>query len=101
MENTMKRILTSIALIASLGTAQAAGPEDVLLGVILGGFIGNSMAKQAPVVVQQPPVIVQQPPVVIQQPQVIYQPLPPQPVCRHMPVYNSYGQFLNWHTYCR
>jgi hypothetical protein len=96
----MKRILTSIALIASLGTAQAAGPEDVLLGIILGGFIGNSMAKQQPV---QPPIIVQQPPVILQppQPQIIYQPLPPQPVCHHMPVYNMYGQFLGWRTHCR
>jgi hypothetical protein len=95
----MKRILTSIALIASLGTAQAAGPEDVLLGIILGGFIGNSMAKQQPV---QPPVIVQQPPIIYQpQPQIIYQPLPPQPVCHHMPVYNMHGQFMGWRTHCR
>jgi hypothetical protein len=95
----MKRILTSIALIASLGTAQAAGPEDVLLGIILGGFIGNSMAKQQPV---QPPVIVQQPPVIYQpQPQIIYQPVPPQPVCYHTPVYNGYGQFFGWRTHCR
>jgi hypothetical protein len=96
----MKRILTSIALIASLGTAQAAGPEDVLLGIILGGFLGNSMAKQQPV---QPPIIVQQPPVILQspQPQIIYQPLPPQPVCHHTPVYNGYGQFFGWRTVCR
>jgi hypothetical protein len=99
----MKRILTSIALIASLGTAQAAGPEDVLLGIILGGWFGNAIAKQSqqqPVIVQQPPVIVQQSPVIVQ-PQIIYQPLPPQPVCQHMPVYNMYGQFLSWRTYCR
>ena len=95
----MKRILTLIALIASLGTAQAAGPEDVLLGIILGGFLGNSMAKQQPV---QPPIIVQQPPVILQpQPQIIYQPLPPQPVCHHTPVYNGYGQFFGWRTVCR
>ena len=95
----MKRILTSIALIASLSTAQAAGPEDVLLGIILGGFIGNSMARQQPV---QPPVIVQQPQVIVQpQPQIIYQPLPPQPVCHHLPVYNLYNQFLGWRTVCR
>lgn len=94
----MKRILTSIALIASLGTAQAAGPEDVLLGIIFGGILGNAMAKDHP----QAPVIIQQPPVVYQpQPQIIYQPLPPQPVCQHMPVYNSYGTFLGWRTYCR
>jgi len=94
----MKRILTSIALIATLGTAQAAGPEDVLLGIILGGVIGNSMAKQP----AQPPVIVQQPQIIYQpQPQVIYQPLPPQPQCYHTPIYNGYGQFISWRTICR
>ena len=95
----MKRILTSIALIASLGTAQAAGPEDVLLGIILGGVLGNAIAKQP----TQPPVIVQQPPVVVYQPQpqIIYQPTPPQPQCYHTPIYNGYGQFIAWRTYCR
>jgi hypothetical protein len=90
----MKRILTSIALIASLGTVQAAGPEDVLLGFILGAVIGQNSRPQAPVIVQPP--IIHQP-----QPQVIYQPLPPQPVCHHMPVYNMYGQFMGWRTHCR
>jgi len=90
----MKRILTSIALIATLGTAQAAGPEDVLLGIILGGVIGNAVAKDQPQ--PQAPVVIYQP-----QPQVIYQPLPPQPVCHHTPVYNGYGQFIGWRTICR
>lgn len=90
----MKRILTSIALIASLGSAQAAGPEDVLLGIILGGVIGNAIAKDQPQA--QPPVVIYQP-----QPQIIYQPLPPQPVCHHTPVYNGYGQFIGWRTHCR
>jgi hypothetical protein len=95
----MKRILTSIALVASISTAQAAGPEDVLLGIILGGVLGNAIAKQ-PV---QPPVIVQQPQpqIIYQQPQIIYQPLPPQPQCYHTPIYNGYGQFFGWRTICR
>lgn len=93
----MKRILTSIALIASLGTAQAAGPEDVLLGIILGGVLGNAIAKQP----NQQPVIVQQQPQVIYQPQIIYQPTPPQPQCYHTPIYNGYGQFIAWRTNCR
>ena len=95
----MKRILTSIALIASLGTAQAAGPEDVLLGLIIGGVIGNAIAKDhshpQPQVYQHPQVIYQP------QPQVIYQPIPPQPQCYHTPIYNGYGQFIAWRTNCR
>ena len=92
----MKRILTSIALIASLGTAQAAGPEDVLLGFILGAVIGQNSRPQAPVVVHQPPVIFQP------QPQIIYAPPPPpRPVCDHYPVYDHYGYHRGWRTHCR
>jgi hypothetical protein len=94
----MKRILTSIALIASLGTAQAAGPEDVLLGIILGGVIGNAIAKDQPApqpVYQLPPQVIYQP-----QPQVIYAP-PPRPVCDHYPVFDHYGYHRGWRTICR
>ena len=90
----MKRILTSIALIASLGTAQAAGPEDVLLGFILGAVIGQN--TRPPIIHHPQPQIIYQP-----QPQVIHQPLPPQPVCYHTPIYNGYGQFISWRTICR
>ena len=93
----MKRILTSIALIASLGTAQAAGPEDVLLGIILGGVIGNAIAKDSPQPVYQQPQIIYQP-----QPQIIYAPPPPpRPVCEHHPVYDHYGYHRGWRTICR
>jgi len=92
----MKRILTSIALVASLGTAQAAGPEDVLLGIILGGIIGNAIAKDTPQPVYQPqPQIIYQP-----APQVIYAP-PPRPVCDHYPVFDHYGYQRGWRTICR
>ena len=96
----MKRILTSIALIASLGTAQAAGPEDVLLGIILGGVVGNAIAKQP---VQPPPVYQPQPQIIYQpQPQVIYAPAPPpRPVCDHYPVFDYYGYHRGWRTICR
>ena len=92
----MKRIITSIALVATLGTAQAAGPEEILITFGIGWLLGQNSRPQAPVIVQQQPPVIYQP-----QPQVIYQPLPPQPVCHHTPVYNGYGQFMGWRTICR
>ena len=91
----MKRILTSIALVATLGTAQAAGPEDVLLGIILGAIIGHNSKDPAP---QPQPQIIYQP-----QPQIIYAPPPPppRPVCEHYPVYDHYGYHRGWRTICR
>ena len=99
----MKRILTSIALVASISTAQAAGTEEILITFGIGWLLGQNSRPQAPVIVQQqPPVIVQQPQIIYQpQPQVIYQPLPPQPQCYHTPIYNGYGQFISWRTICR
>ena len=99
----MKRAITAIALLATIGFSNPAlawgDREQGALAGIVGTLIfqhiqrDGSVRQPAPVIVQQPPVIYQP------QPQIIY--APPRPVCEHHPVYDHYGYHRGWRTYCR
>jgi hypothetical protein len=79
MENTMKRTLTAVALLATIGFSNPAlawgDREQGALAGIVGTLIFQHIQRDGGH--RQPaPVIVQQPPVIFQQPQVIYAPAP-------------------------
>jgi hypothetical protein len=87
MENAMKRAITAIALLATIGFSNPAlawgDREQGALAGIVGTLIFQHIQRDGSVVRQPAPVIVQQPPVIFQQPQVIYAPAPQQVIIQN------------------
>ena len=90
----MRKVLAVLAISSAIvAPAQAAGPGEVVLGVLFGAVLGNAIAQNQTYPQGQPPVVVGYPQTYPQQPQVVYNQVYIPPRC-FQPIFDRYtGQY--------